>query len=50
MPEALSRSGRLRNLVITGTFNRDVAVRREDFAFFAPGEPWTDAIVRNALE
>jgi ATP-dependent helicase HepA len=51
MEEALSRSGRSHNLVITGTFNRDIAVRREDLVFFAPGnDPWTDSIVGNALE
>lgn len=50
MQEAFIRSGRKHDLVITGTFNRDVAVQREDLAFFAPGERWTDRIVRNALE
>lgn len=51
MEEALSRSGRTRNLVITGTFNRDIAVQREDLVFFAPGnDPWTDAIINNAFE
>ncbi|MCL4868796.1 MAG: DEAD/DEAH box helicase family protein [Anaerolineae bacterium] len=51
MEEALLRSGRAHNLVITGTFNRDIAVLREDLVFFAPGnDPWTDAIVNNALE
>lgn len=51
MEEALVRSGRTHNLVIKGTFNRDIAVQREDLVFFAPGnDPWTDAIVRNALE
>jgi ATP-dependent helicase HepA len=51
MEEALLRSGRTRNLVITGTFNRDIAVQREDLIFFAPGNDlWTDAIVSNALE
>jgi ATP-dependent helicase HepA len=50
MEEALVRSGRVRNLIITGTFNRDVAVYREDLVFYAPGEPWTDSIIRNAAE
>jgi ATP-dependent helicase HepA len=51
MEEALLRSRRTHNLVIKGTFNRDVAVQREDLVFFAPGnDPWTDAIVGNALE
>lgn len=51
MEEALVRSGRQRNLVISGTFDRDVAVRREDLVFFAPGsDPWVDAIIANALE
>jgi hypothetical protein len=50
MEDALVRSGRIRNLVIAGTFNRDVAVCREDLVFYAPGEPWTDTIIRNAVE
>lgn len=51
MEDALTRSGRTRNLVIRGTFDRDLAVRREDLVFFAPGsDPWTDALVANALE
>jgi ATP-dependent helicase HepA len=50
MEEALIRSGRIRHLVINGTFNRDIAVRREDLVFYAPGEPWTDKIIRNAVE
>jgi hypothetical protein len=49
MEEALRRSGRQSALVIRGTFNREVAVRREDVVFFAPGEPWTDALIVNAL-
>ena len=33
-----------------GTFNRDIAVRREDLVFFAPGNDlWTDAIIDNAV-
>lgn len=50
MREALRRSGRIYNLVINGTFDRDLAVRREDFVFFAPGEVWTDTILNNALQ
>lgn len=51
MEEALRRSGRKNNLVIRGTFNRDIAVRHEDLVFFAPGnDPWIDAIVDNAIE
>jgi hypothetical protein len=51
MEEALRRSRRAHNLVIRGTFNRDIAVRREDIVFFALGsDPWTDAIIANALE
>ena len=49
MQEALRRSRRLHNLVLKGTFDRDLAVRREDIIFFAPGEVWTDAILTNAL-
>lgn len=50
MQEALRRSGRTRDLVIRGTFNRNVAVQRERLDFFAAGEKWTDAIIINALE
>jgi ATP-dependent helicase HepA len=50
MQEALRRSGRARDLVIRGTFNRYVAVQRERLDFFASGEKWTDAIITNALE
>lgn len=50
MQEALRRSGRARDLVIRGTFNRSVAVQRERLDFFASGEKWTDAIITNALE
>lgn len=49
MEEALRRAGRKNALVIRGTFDREVAVQREDVVFFAPGEPWTDALVANAL-
>jgi ATP-dependent helicase HepA len=49
MQEALRRSGRARE--IRGTFDRNVAVRREDLVFFAPGsDKWMDAIITNALE
>ena len=51
MEEALLRSRNSSNLRVEGTFNRSVAVVREDLVFFAPGsDPWTDAIIRNALE
>jgi len=51
MEEALRRSRRQHTLVVRGTFNRDIAVRREDLIFFAPGsDPWTDAIIANAVE
>jgi hypothetical protein len=51
MEESLRRSRREHNLVITGTFNRDVAIREEDLIFFAPGnDPWTDAILKNSFE
>lgn len=51
MQEAARRRGQQRTPQIVGTFNRDLAVRREDLVFFAPGDdPWTDAVIRNALE
>lgn len=51
MEEAARRSGRQRTTQIVGTFSRDVAVRREDLVFFAPSDdPWTDAVIANALE
>ncbi|WP_201377768.1 SNF2-related protein [Ktedonobacter sp. SOSP1-52] len=51
MEEALRRSGRKNNLVIRGTFNREIAVHHEELVFFAPGnDPWIDAIVDNAIE
>jgi hypothetical protein len=51
MEEALRRSRRLYDLRVKGTFNRDVAVLREDLVFFAPGnDPWTDALLKSALE
>src|SRR5260221_5462389 len=49
MQEALRRSGRARE--IRGTFDRNVAVRRENLVFFAPGsDKWMDANITNALE
>jgi ATP-dependent helicase HepA len=51
MEEALHRSGRRNNLLVRGTFNRDVAVLRENIIFFAPGsDRWVDAIIANAME
>jgi hypothetical protein len=51
MEEALQRSGRRRELVLRGSFNRSVAVQREQLVFFAPSsDKWTDAIIANALE
>jgi ATP-dependent helicase HepA len=51
MRDAARRSGRSRTTQIVGTFNRNLAVRREDLVFFAPGDdPWTDAVIANALE
>lgn len=51
MTEAARRIGNTRTTQIIGTFNRDLAVRREDLVFFAPGDdPWTDAVITNALE
>lgn len=40
----VKRSGRL-----TGTFNRSLAIQREDVLFHAPGDPIFDAIVENAM-
>lgn len=34
---------------IRGTFNRQVAIEREDLLFYAPGDPIFDAIINNAL-
>lgn len=51
MAEAARRLGNKRTTQIIGTFSRDIAVRREDLVFFAPGDdPWTDAVITNALE
>lgn len=51
MEEAARRLGNSRTTQIVGTFSRDLAVRREDLVFFAPGDdPWTDAVITNALE
>lgn len=51
MEDATRRARRQRTSQIRGTFNRDIAVRREDLVFFAPGDdPWTDAVIANALE
>jgi|GEM_PF-796747 len=51
MIEATKRLGNQRTTQIIGTFSRDLAVRREDLVFFAPGDdPWTDAVITNALE
>ena len=51
MAESARRLGNKRTTQIVGTFNRDIAVRREDLVFFAPGDdPWTDAVITNALE
>lgn len=35
---------------IHGSFLRDYAVEREDLIFYAPGDPWFDQIVTNAME
>lgn len=51
MEAAMRRSRRPRELVISGTFNRSTAMLREELVFFAPtDDPWTDALVANALE
>lgn len=34
---------------IMGTFNRSLAIQREDILFYAPGDPIFEAIVQNAL-
>jgi ATP-dependent helicase HepA len=50
MQEALAHSRHKRDLVIKGTFDRDLAVRREDLVFFAPGnDAWIDTIIENAI-
>jgi ATP-dependent helicase HepA len=35
---------------VRGTFNRSIAVNREDLIFYAPGDPFFEAIVNNAYE
>jgi ATP-dependent helicase HepA len=51
MQDALERSGRKSQLVVRGTFNRVIAVKREDLVFFAPqSDAWTNTILNNALE
>lgn len=51
MEDALERSGRKHQLVVRGSFNRLIAVKREDLVFFAPsGDAWTNIILNNALE
>jgi hypothetical protein len=51
MEDALDRSRRASSQRIEGTFNRSVAMVREDLVFYAPGsDPWTDTIIRNAIE
>lgn len=39
----------LREHKILGTFDRDVAIKREDLLFYAPGDPVFDAIISNAM-
>ncbi|AYB46275.1 SNF2-related protein [Paenibacillus lautus] len=46
--EALRRAKRIGE--VRGTFKRDVAVSREAYVFFAPGDPFFDSIVNNAYE
>ena len=36
--------------VILGTFNRNMAIKREDLLFYAPGDPVFDSIIGNALD
>lgn len=50
MAEALRRSRHPEDNQLQGTFDRLLAVRREDIVFFAPGEDWTDMILRHALQ
>lgn len=33
---------------VRGTFSRELAIKREDLIFFAPGEPFFDSITKNA--
>lgn len=35
---------------VRGTFNREYAISREDLVFYAPGDPFFDAIVNNASQ
>ena len=35
--------------MILGTFNRNIAIEREDILFYAPGDPIFEAIVKNAV-
>lgn len=35
---------------IRGTFSRSKAIKREDIIFYAPGDPFFDAITNNAIE
>lgn len=46
MQEAHKRAKRIGE--VRGTFNRRKAVEREDLIFYAPGDPFFDAIVNNA--
>lgn len=48
MVEARRRSKRSGE--IRGTFDRSIAVNREDLIFYAPGDPFFEAIVNNAYE
>ncbi len=48
MAEARKRARNKHEL--RGTFDRSLAVRREDLIFFGPGDPLFDAIVGNAIE
>lgn len=48
MDEARKRAKRSGD--VRGTFSREKAIEREDLIFFAPGDPFFDAIVNNAIE
>jgi ATP-dependent helicase HepA len=48
MNEAHRRAKRVGE--VRGTFNREYAIKREDLVFYAPGDPFFDAIVNNASQ
>ncbi|MBN9653287.1 DEAD/DEAH box helicase family protein [Halobacillus sp. GSS1] len=48
MKEAHKRAKRTGE--IRGTFDRNYAIKREDLVFYAPGDPFFDAIINNASQ